>query len=54
MTRSQRLALTEMVEAILACSCAPADIRARAEILRAKLAYGPLADVMSAFTGVRP
>lgn len=34
MTTSQRAALIDMLHAILNCSCAPADIKARAHILR--------------------
>lgn len=39
MTRSQRAALIEMVGAILACDCADASMRFRAETLQARLTF---------------
>ena len=42
MTDSQRSALAGMAAAILACACAPADIRFRAENLQRALAADAL------------
>ena len=40
MTEAQRAALLDMMEAILACDCATADIQLRARTLRNRLTLG--------------
>lgn len=40
MTEAQRAALLGMMEAILACDCAPPDIRLRATGLRLRISCG--------------
>ena len=44
MTIAQRNALNEMLDAILACECAPDDIRKRAMSLKDKLIWGEMID----------
>ncbi|KMO34312.1 hypothetical protein [Methylobacterium aquaticum] len=46
MTETQRGALSSMMQAILACSCCPPDIRFRAENLAIKLSGNPMDDIM--------
>ncbi len=42
MTASQRAALIDLMDAILACDCAPAGMQNRAHALRFKLAVGAM------------
>lgn len=46
MTEAQRASLSGMVQAILACSYCPPDIRFRAENLAIKLSGSPIDDIM--------
>jgi hypothetical protein len=52
MTDSQRSALVGMATAVLACGCAPADIRFRAENLQSCLAADALSRRFGHFFGL--